>query len=176
MLDARAPLLRAALGFLSLEPREPELQLLHRCSTLGAESAMSWPGWRADIFTRRSQGVAGARRGLQRGLHRRAAMTDRFRRYSAARQGKRRLTRGTESPSPKSSGGAPATRYTDLATAGGIDRSALRGLRLRRTRLGSSFSWGQGAERERGSEGNNDECAHRLLLFARGWAHQAGSH
>jgi len=27
----RARLLRAALGFLSLEPREPELQLLHRC-------------------------------------------------------------------------------------------------------------------------------------------------
>jgi hypothetical protein len=28
---ARARLLRAALGFLSLEPSEPELQLLHRC-------------------------------------------------------------------------------------------------------------------------------------------------
>src|SRR5215470_18602514 len=27
----RARLLRAALGFLSLEPREPELRLLHRC-------------------------------------------------------------------------------------------------------------------------------------------------
>src|SRR5262249_40101298 len=29
--DPRARLLRAALGFLSLEPSEPELQLLHRC-------------------------------------------------------------------------------------------------------------------------------------------------
>jgi hypothetical protein len=28
--DARAPNLRAALGFVSLEPRAPELQLLHR--------------------------------------------------------------------------------------------------------------------------------------------------
>jgi hypothetical protein len=31
MVDARARPLRAALGFLSLEPSEPELQLLHRC-------------------------------------------------------------------------------------------------------------------------------------------------
>jgi hypothetical protein len=30
-LDSRARSLRAALGFLSLEPREPELQLLHHC-------------------------------------------------------------------------------------------------------------------------------------------------
>jgi|GEM_PF-1539813 len=30
-LDARGRLLRAALGFLSLEPTEPELRLLHRC-------------------------------------------------------------------------------------------------------------------------------------------------
>ena len=30
-LDARGRLLRAALGFLSLEPREPELRLSHRC-------------------------------------------------------------------------------------------------------------------------------------------------
>ena len=30
-LDARGRLLCAALGFLSLQPREPELQLLHRC-------------------------------------------------------------------------------------------------------------------------------------------------
>jgi hypothetical protein len=29
--DHRARLLGAALGFLALEPREPELQLLHRC-------------------------------------------------------------------------------------------------------------------------------------------------
>jgi hypothetical protein len=31
MLDSRAILLRAALGFLALEPREPEFQLLHGC-------------------------------------------------------------------------------------------------------------------------------------------------
>ena len=31
MIDSRARLLRAALGFLSLAPSEPELQLLHRC-------------------------------------------------------------------------------------------------------------------------------------------------
>jgi hypothetical protein len=30
-LTPRRQLLRAALGFLSLEPREPELKLLHRC-------------------------------------------------------------------------------------------------------------------------------------------------
>src|SRR5215470_1437544 len=30
-MDSRARNLRAALGFLSLEPNEPELQLLHRC-------------------------------------------------------------------------------------------------------------------------------------------------
>ena len=30
-LDARGYLFRAALGFLALEPREPELLLLHRC-------------------------------------------------------------------------------------------------------------------------------------------------
>jgi hypothetical protein len=30
MLDQRGYLLRAALGFLALEPREPELHLLHR--------------------------------------------------------------------------------------------------------------------------------------------------
>jgi len=30
-MDSRARNLRAALGFLSLEPTEPELQLLHRC-------------------------------------------------------------------------------------------------------------------------------------------------
>ena len=30
-LTARGPLLRAALGFLALEPREPELRLLHQC-------------------------------------------------------------------------------------------------------------------------------------------------
>ena len=30
-LDARGRLLRAALGFLSVEPREPEFQLLHHC-------------------------------------------------------------------------------------------------------------------------------------------------
>jgi hypothetical protein len=30
-LDARGRLLRAAVGFLSLEPREPELRLLHQC-------------------------------------------------------------------------------------------------------------------------------------------------
>jgi hypothetical protein len=29
-LDARARLLGAALGFVSLEPREPELRLLHQ--------------------------------------------------------------------------------------------------------------------------------------------------
>jgi hypothetical protein len=29
-IDARGLLLRAALGFLALEPREPELHLLHR--------------------------------------------------------------------------------------------------------------------------------------------------
>src|SRR5947208_658315 len=31
MLDSRAILLRAALGFLALEPREPELRFLRRC-------------------------------------------------------------------------------------------------------------------------------------------------
>jgi len=31
MSDQRPRLLRAALGFLSLEPREPELRRLHRC-------------------------------------------------------------------------------------------------------------------------------------------------
>ena len=31
MFDQRARLLRAALGFLALEPREPELRLLHQC-------------------------------------------------------------------------------------------------------------------------------------------------
>ena len=31
MADSSRARLRAALGFLSLEPREPELQLLHRC-------------------------------------------------------------------------------------------------------------------------------------------------
>ena len=31
MVDQRARLLRAALGFLTLEPREPELRRLHRC-------------------------------------------------------------------------------------------------------------------------------------------------
>ena len=36
-LDPRCQLLRAALGFLSLEPRERELRLLHRC--FGARSA-----------------------------------------------------------------------------------------------------------------------------------------
>ena len=30
-LNASGPLLRAALGFLALEPREPELRRLHRC-------------------------------------------------------------------------------------------------------------------------------------------------
>ena len=30
-LDTRGQLLRAALGFLALEPREPELRRLHRC-------------------------------------------------------------------------------------------------------------------------------------------------
>jgi len=30
-MNSRASVLRAALGFLSLEPNEPELQLLHRC-------------------------------------------------------------------------------------------------------------------------------------------------
>jgi hypothetical protein len=30
-LNARGPLLRAALGSLALEPREPELRLLHSC-------------------------------------------------------------------------------------------------------------------------------------------------
>jgi len=30
-LDSRARLLRAALGFLALEPREPELRMLHQC-------------------------------------------------------------------------------------------------------------------------------------------------
>jgi hypothetical protein len=33
-MDARARLLRAALGFLSLEPRESELRLLHSCFDL----------------------------------------------------------------------------------------------------------------------------------------------
>jgi hypothetical protein len=31
MSDNRRELLRAALGFLAVEPRAPELQLLHRC-------------------------------------------------------------------------------------------------------------------------------------------------
>jgi len=31
MTDDRARLLRAALGFLALEPRQPELRLLHNC-------------------------------------------------------------------------------------------------------------------------------------------------
>ena len=31
MIDPRARLFRAALGFLALESREPELQRLHRC-------------------------------------------------------------------------------------------------------------------------------------------------
>ena len=31
MIDSRARLLRVALGFLTLEPREPELRQLHRC-------------------------------------------------------------------------------------------------------------------------------------------------
>ena len=30
-VDARGQSLRSALGFLSLEPSEPELRLLHRC-------------------------------------------------------------------------------------------------------------------------------------------------
>ena len=30
-MNSRASVLRAALGFLSLEPNEPELQLLHQC-------------------------------------------------------------------------------------------------------------------------------------------------
>jgi ribosomal protein S21 len=34
IIDARARLLRAALGFFALDPREPELQLLHRCAEL----------------------------------------------------------------------------------------------------------------------------------------------
>jgi hypothetical protein len=37
MLDQRARLLRAALGFLAVQPREPEVQLLHRWLD-------SWPG------------------------------------------------------------------------------------------------------------------------------------
>src|SRR5262250_1857185 len=35
MSDQRPRLLRAALGFLSLEPREPELRLLHNCFDTG---------------------------------------------------------------------------------------------------------------------------------------------
>jgi hypothetical protein len=31
MSDSRARVLRAALGFLSLDSREPELRLLHKC-------------------------------------------------------------------------------------------------------------------------------------------------
>ena len=31
MLNSRTRVLRAALGFLSLEPREPEVRLLHVC-------------------------------------------------------------------------------------------------------------------------------------------------
>ena len=40
-LDARGRLLRAALGFLALEPHEPELRLLHRCFDTGGASATS---------------------------------------------------------------------------------------------------------------------------------------
>ena len=31
MFNSRTRVLRAALGFLSIEPREPELRVLHRC-------------------------------------------------------------------------------------------------------------------------------------------------
>jgi hypothetical protein len=47
-LNQRLATLRATLGFLSLEPREPELRLLHQCFTRGAESVMSWRVWRQD--------------------------------------------------------------------------------------------------------------------------------
>jgi hypothetical protein len=50
-IDSRRDLLRAALGFLAFEPREPELRLLHDCFAPGAGSAISSPGWRARSTT-----------------------------------------------------------------------------------------------------------------------------
>src|SRR5215468_4736822 len=61
--DRRAAL-AAALGFLSLAPREPELQLYTAASTHGAESVTSWQGWRARSTTSpcgATTGAAGAR-------------------------------------------------------------------------------------------------------------------
>src|SRR5262245_4889657 len=63
-LDARGRLLRAALGFLSVQPSEPELQLLHRCFDTWRGIATSSPAWRGRSTTSSSGATtagAGAR-------------------------------------------------------------------------------------------------------------------
>lgn len=62
MLDSRALLLRAALGFTSLEPRDPELRLLHHWldswSGIGhVVAGMARQGY--DLELRRYDGLAG---------------------------------------------------------------------------------------------------------------------
>ena len=81
MPDSRAALLRAALGFLSLEPREPELRLLHHrwldsWSGIGhVVAAMArqgydlelrryeGQGWRAMLFSERVRAFVNVARG-----------------------------------------------------------------------------------------------------------------
>src|SRR5262245_22504087 len=63
-MDARARLIRAALGFLSVEAREPEPRLLHRCSDTwhgigGGVAGMARQ--EDDLELRRYNGRAGAR-------------------------------------------------------------------------------------------------------------------
>src|SRR5437667_9579853 len=70
MFDERAPLLRAALGFASLAPREPELRVLHRWldtwSGVGhVVAGMARQGY--DLELRRYDGQYAPRRGA-RGL------------------------------------------------------------------------------------------------------------
>jgi hypothetical protein len=50
MMDRRAAL-RVTLGFLALEPREPELRRLHRCFDKFVVSATSSPAWLAKATT-----------------------------------------------------------------------------------------------------------------------------